>query len=342
MRGPSDDREEVHQPRGGETARDLGHVGGGEPAGRHLVARDPRPQHPVTSDLAPDLAQDLEAETHTVLEAPAVVVGSLVEQWRPELVHEVVVGERELHAVQAALAAAAGRVPERAHHHGDLLGLDLVRHLAMHLLRDLRGRQQHVHLLHVGLGAPAHVGELAHDPAIMAMHGVRDAAIARDHRIVVIGDHVPRAGRGRRMHAGGPADDGQRRAAAGLGLVIGPEARAGLALLGHRLGVAAREDAVLQREPTHSQRREQVTILGGHSGHSMDARGLPRQRPSLSFLLASLPAYPFPGAAVRPWPRELRMPDGLVRTMWVAIATLPVGPPERVEHWRSKAHARRP
>ena len=149
------------------------------PPGGHLVARDPGAHHPVAPDLTPDLAEHLEAEAHAVLEAPAVLVGPPVEERRPELVHEVVVGEGELHAVQAALAAAPRRVPERPHQHGDLLGLDLVRHFPVDLLGNLRGRQQHVPALDVGLGPPAHVRELAHDPAVVAVDGLRDAAIAR-------------------------------------------------------------------------------------------------------------------------------------------------------------------
>jgi hypothetical protein len=51
------------------------------------------------------------------------------------------------------------------------------------------------------------------------------------------------------------------------------KARAGLALLRHGLGVAAREDAVLEGEVAHPQRREQVPVLGRHRRFSMDVPG---------------------------------------------------------------------
>mgnify|MGYP003694401603 CR=1 FL=1 len=198
VRRAADDRQEVHEPRGGEAAGDLRHVAGGEAAGGHLVTRDASAHHPVAPDLTPDLAEHLEAEAHPVLEAPAVLVRPPVEERRPELIHQVVVGEGELHAVQAALAAASRRIPECPHQHGDLLGLDLVRHFAMDLLGNLRGRQQHVPALDVGLGPPSHVRELAHDPAVVAVDGLRDAAIAGDDGVVVVGDHVPGGWRARR------------------------------------------------------------------------------------------------------------------------------------------------
>jgi hypothetical protein len=271
VRAPSDDREEVHEPRGRQAAGDLRHIARGEAARRHLVARDPGAHHPIAPDLPPDLPEHLEAEAQAVVEASAVFVRTLVEERRPELVHEVVVGKGQLHAVQAALAAAARRIAERPHQHGDLFGLDLVRHLAVDFLGNLRGRQQHVPALHVGLGPPPHVRELAHDAAVVPVHGLRDAAVPRDDGVVVVGDHVPGArGRGG-VNAGRAADDREAGAAPGLGFVVGAEAGAGLAVLRHRFRVAAREDAVLQRQTAHAERREQVAKLVGH-GPLLDGR----------------------------------------------------------------------
>ena len=105
------------------------------------VSSSPEIRAPTTKsrpDLAADLPEHLEGEAHAVVQAPAVLVRPTVEERRPELVHEVVVGEGQLHAVEPALAAAPRGVAERPHEHGDLLGLELVRHLAVDLLGDLR------------------------------------------------------------------------------------------------------------------------------------------------------------------------------------------------------------
>ena len=72
---------------------DVGHVLGGEAAVGELVARDARADHEVPADLAADLPEDLEAEAHPVVQAPAVLVRPLVEDRGPELVDQVVVGE---------------------------------------------------------------------------------------------------------------------------------------------------------------------------------------------------------------------------------------------------------
>ncbi len=194
----------------------------------------------------------------------------------------MVVSEGKLHPVQPALAAAPCRIPERAHQHGDLLGLDLVRHLAVDFLRNLRGRQQDVPPLHVGLRPPAHVGELAHDPAAVAVHRVRETPIAGDDRVVVVGDHVPGAGRRGGVDAGRAADDGEARAAPGLGFVVGAEARAGVAVLGHGLGVPGREDAVLEGEPADPEGREEMAKLVRH-GPQHGRERTARQRAGRSF-----------------------------------------------------------
>ncbi len=182
----------------------------------------------------------------------------------------MVVGKRQLHAIEAPFATAPRCVAERAHEHRDVLLLHLVRHLAMDLLRDLRRRQQHVHSLDVRLSPPSEVRELAHDTAVMPMDRVGDGAIGRHDRVVVIRDHVPGRGGRRGMDAGGAADDRERGATARLRLVVRGEARPRLPALGHRLRVRGRDDSVLQREPADTERREEVPELVRHA-HSMPA-----------------------------------------------------------------------
>ncbi len=234
----ADDREKVDQARRREPPRDLGHIGRREAAPRKFVARDAGAHDEVAADPAPHLSQHLEAEAHAVLEAPAVLVEPLVEQRRPELVDQVVVRHRELDAVEPGFAAAERRRAEGAHELGDLLGFELVRHVAMHALGDLRRRQQHVRLLAVGLRSASHVRELGEDEASVRVHGLGERAVRRDDRVVVIRDLLPRRGGRRGMHARGAAEDRERAAAARLGRVIAREAIARPAALGHRLGMA--------------------------------------------------------------------------------------------------------
>ena len=63
----------------------------------------------------------------------------------------MVVRHRDLDPVETAFAAAAGGLAEGAHELGDLLGLDLVRHVTMDSLGHLRRRQQDRRLFAVGL-----------------------------------------------------------------------------------------------------------------------------------------------------------------------------------------------
>src|SRR6266508_2173233 len=125
MSAAPDDREEVHETRGGQPAGDLGHVLGRQAAVGELVAGDPRADHEITPHLPADLGEDLQAEPHPVLEAPPVLVGSVVEERGPELVDEVIVGHGELGAVEPTLLAAARRVHEGPDQEGGLDGVEL-------------------------------------------------------------------------------------------------------------------------------------------------------------------------------------------------------------------------
>lgn len=176
----------------------------------------------------------------------------------------MVLRERQLRTVQPAVTTASRGVAERPDHHRNLLRLHLVRHFPVNVLRDLGRRQQHVPALDVGLRPSSQVRELTHDQAVVPVDRVGDGAIGGNDRVVVVGDHVPRRGRRGRVDAGGAADDREGGAAPGLCLVVGAQSGAGLAILGHRLRVPAREDAVLEREATHAKRREQVPKLMGH------------------------------------------------------------------------------
>ena len=109
----ADDREEVDETGGGEPARDGRHVLGAEAAGSVLVTRDAGAHDEVAAGSPSDLREHLEAEAHAVVQAAAVLVAALIEERRPELIDEMVVGHRDLDAVQPALATAPRRLAER-------------------------------------------------------------------------------------------------------------------------------------------------------------------------------------------------------------------------------------
>ena len=280
--GAPDDREEVDEAGGGEPVRDLRHVVGRQAAVGELVSRDPGADHVVGADLPADLAEDLEPEAHPVLEAPAVLVRPLVEDRGPELVDQVVVGERELDPVEPALAAPPHGVPERAHEHRDLLGLELVRDLPVDALRDLGRREEDVPALVVRLGAPAHVGELGEDEAPVTMDGLRHRAVGGDDRVVVVRGHVPRARRGGGVDARRAAEDRERATAARLALVVRAEPGPGLPVLGHGLGVPGGEDAVPEGQASDADRREQIAklVCHGSPGTSPARRARSGRRPA--------------------------------------------------------------
>src|SRR6185369_7506291 len=103
-----------------------------------LVARDASADDEVAAGAPPGFLQHLHAEPEAVLEAAAVLVLPLIEERRPELVDQMVVRHRELDPVEPGFPAAARRLAEGAYELGDLLGLELVRHVAMHALGNLR------------------------------------------------------------------------------------------------------------------------------------------------------------------------------------------------------------
>jgi len=287
----ADDRQEIDEPRRREAPRDLGHVVRAEAPGREFVAGDAGPDHEVASYLPPDRREDFEGESHPVLEAPTVLVGALVEEGAPELIDQVVVRHGELDPVEAAGAAAARRLAERADQRGDLLGLELVGHLAVDSLRDLGGGQQHGRHLGIRLGPPAEMRQLGEDEAVVAVHGVGDLPIAGNDGVVVVGDLLPGRRRGGRMHARGPAEDREGAPAPCLRLMVAREPRCRPATLGHGLGVAGGVDPVLEGDGAHSGRREQRAKLVGHGWflpalggyHQLGVRDYRSQRWGLSF-----------------------------------------------------------
>ena len=261
---PADDREKVDEARRGEPVRDLRHVLGRQTPVGELVSRDASADHVVGADLPADLAQDLESEAHPLVEAPTVLVRPLVEARGPELVDQVVVGERELDPVEPALAAAADGISECAHDHRDLIVVHLVRDLPVDALRDLGRGEEHVPALVVRLGAPAHVRELGEDVAAVPMDRLRHRAVGGEDRVVVIRGHVPRASRGGGVDARRAAEDRQRAPAARLALVVRPEPGSGLPVLRHGLGVPRREDPVTEGQASDADGREQIAKLVCH------------------------------------------------------------------------------
>src|SRR5258708_40077744 len=111
----------------------------------------------------------------------------------------MVVRNRDLDAVQSSLAKAPRRLAEPPDELGDLLGVQLVWHLAMDALGDLRRRQQRTRNVGVGLRTPSEVRELREDQTVVRVYRVGEHTVGRNDGVVVVGDLLPGGGRRRRM-----------------------------------------------------------------------------------------------------------------------------------------------
>ena len=110
----------------------------GDPVGR----RDARPDRPLGGERGTHDVEDLERETHPVLEASAVGVGALVGDRREELVQQVAVRRMDLDAVDAEARGALRRGREVG---ADLLhagGVERVRRLLAGRMRHGRRRDR--------------------------------------------------------------------------------------------------------------------------------------------------------------------------------------------------------
>ena len=166
----ADDVEEVDQAAAAQYLCDADALLGVAAAADVLVAGHPQADDEVGADGLADGLEDLEREAAAVLEAAAVGVVAPVDGGREELVDEVAPGD-DLAAVEAAVPAAAGAFGVGADGAGDVVVLHRLREGAVLALADRAGGDGRQPVGHVVDGAPAHVGDLAHDPAVVALHG---------------------------------------------------------------------------------------------------------------------------------------------------------------------------
>ena len=100
-------------------------------------------------------------------------------------------GEDEFAAVEIALATAPGGLGEILLHPLDVEILHLLGEGAMGGLAQGRGGDGGQPVLRIPAGAPAHMGELAHELGAMAMDAGRELLEEGDDEIIADGDLIP-------------------------------------------------------------------------------------------------------------------------------------------------------
>ena len=126
-----------------------------------LVADHAHADDEVRADPPRTARQDLEAETHAVVERAAIVVVALVGGGRPELVDQVAVAF-ELDAVEAGRLHPFGRVGVGHDHARDVPVLHDLGEGAVRRLAHVRGRDDRQPVGLAPARAPAEMGHLDH------------------------------------------------------------------------------------------------------------------------------------------------------------------------------------
>ena len=240
-----------------------------EPTLLELVTHHPEADEEVVPDPPAYLLQHLETEPGAVLQASAVLVGAPVDERGPELVDEMAVGE-ELGAVEAALLAAPRGIAERAHHPADVVAVHLLRERAMRMFAHHRGSDRRKPVLHVPQRAVAHVRDLAHDGAAVAVHALGELPEHGDDGVVADVDLAER-GRGIRGDVRRPAEHGQREPPLGLLLVVELIAQLRVPVLDVSGRMAGAHDAILEGHVAKSERLEKTGVPAG--AHVRGLRG---------------------------------------------------------------------
>ena len=247
-RGAVGDVEEIYQVLLQHPRNDLLVFLDIEPA-RRVVRPDPQAKGVFRADHGPHGAQRLHQQPHAVLEAAAILVGTVVELLGNELLEQEVVGRMHLDAVEPALDRATRRLGEGVDDLGDLVLRHGVRgHAGQRVDQDFRCRP--------GLrpGRPlqvTHMVDLREHPHAVRLHRLHQFLIARDD-VVAPGVHGHGTGP---VHAGG---FGQRQADAALG----PGFMVGDQIVG-QIGAEVRavrraQHPVLDFQPVDHERTEHV------------------------------------------------------------------------------------
>ena len=209
-----------------------------------LVAAEPHAEGQTRADRPAHRGDQVEQQAGAVRERPAVLVGAPVGGRREEPAHDRAVRALELDAVEAALGAPLGHVGVARHDGRDLAVVDGLGDLAEQRVGDRRRgphRQARVHRR----GLAAVVVDLGEDRRAVAVHGLGDAPVARQHVGVEPVDQLlvrPVGGVGGVLLG----DDEPGTALGPLG-VVGGVLLGGPAALGVVGEVRAEDDAVLHR-----------------------------------------------------------------------------------------------
>ncbi len=198
--------------------------------------------------------------------AAAVAIGARVGRRAPELVHEVPVGGGDLQPVEAALLAAARGGGEVGDDPGDVLGFHLLRDGSARRLPPWRGGDGGQPVVRVPARAPAHVGELDHQPGAVAVDALGELLKVGNDGIVGDGDLIPGRRRAVECHGGGAAEHGEPDAALRFLLVVELITLLRLAVLAVARRMACAHHPVADGETLETKRLEQRVGVGDHGG----------------------------------------------------------------------------
>ena len=198
-------------------------------------------------------------------------VGPAVQLRREELREQVVVGGRDLDALDSALGCELGRarVP------GDeLVDLLLRGGARLHFEAAARhgGRRERRSAGRARDLLPAAVEELDEEAGAVRLDRSRDRPVAGDDRGEVAGEGV--SGEEARLVDGGRLEHDQADSAPGAGLVVGDEVLRGEVFVDERRLVGGRDDPIRELDRADLQRCEQVA--GERSGHGSHLLQSPR------------------------------------------------------------------
>ncbi len=279
----------------------------GEPAIPVLVAHHPHADEEIAADALADRVQNLEAETHAIVERAAVGVVAPVGRGRPELVDQMPVAF-ELDPIEACRLHALGAVGVGLDHPRDVPVLHGLREGAVRRLAHVRRRDHRQPVRLAPARAAAEMRDLDHHRRAMRMDVVGEF-LQPAHDLVPVEEDVAERLRAVRRDHRGAADHRQRDAALRLLGVIEAIARFRHAVLGIGGLMGRRHQPVAQGEMLELKGLKQRVArhvvppcaCGGPSwrGHYTESRRLRRrlaghQPGSDELRRASRPAAPRP------------------------------------------------
>ena len=158
-----------------------------------LIDGDADADNEVIAGLAADLFEHHEAETQPVLQRTPEFIGAVVPGRRPELFGQVRLADH-LAPVQAAFPAAPRGLAVRGDDTVDVGTVHDLGEAAVHLPRSRR-RDARQPVERPRPGAPAEVGDLAHQGAVVSVYSLCKLPKVRNDRVVAQVEHTRRGRR---------------------------------------------------------------------------------------------------------------------------------------------------